>query len=79
MANVTSLKGAWQKLLTAEADLLVMQEVRCTADELETMAKKPKCQVVSGAEVERNKLVAAFAWKGMLKRLAKCPSGTAPL
>ncbi len=31
VANVTSLKGAWPKLLAEQADLLVLQEVRCTA------------------------------------------------
>jgi hypothetical protein len=52
VANVTSLKGAWAKLLTAESDLLVVQEARCTAAELETMARQQNRQAVYGAEVD---------------------------
>ena len=77
VANVTSLKGAWVKLLTAGADLLVVQEARCTAAELTDLAKQQNCQVVSGAEVEGVVLVAAFAWQGVLRKGHKCPSGTA--
>ncbi len=52
VANVTSLKGAWVKLLTAGADLLVVQQARCTAAELTDLARPQNCQVVFGAEVE---------------------------
>ncbi len=61
VANLTSLKGAWAKLLTAEADLLVVQEARCTAAEIKEMARQQKFQVVFGTEVEGCVLVAAFA------------------
>ncbi len=77
VANVTSLKRAWAKLLTAEADLLVVQEVRCTAAELQEMARRQICQVVYGAEVDECVLVAAFAWQGVLQKISKRPSGTA--
>ena len=64
VANVTSLKGAWVKLLTAGTDLLVVQEARCTAAELQEMARRQKCQLVYGAEVDGCILVAAFARQG---------------
>jgi hypothetical protein len=74
VANVTSLKGAWAKLLTAQADLLVAEEARCTAAELKTMARQQNCQVVYGAEVDG---CAAFAWQGALWKIGKFPSGAA--
>ena len=76
-ANCTSLKGAWPKLLTTKADLLILQEVRCTAMELQAMASKAKVQVVFGEEVQGTILVAAFAWSGSLQKISKCPTGQA--
>ncbi len=67
---------ARSKLPTAEADLLVVQEARCTAAELEALAMQQPCQVVYRSEVGGTVLVAAFAWKGALQRIEKCPSGT---
>ncbi len=77
VANVTSLKGGWVKLFTAEADLLVVQEARCAAAELKTMARQQNCQVVYGAEVDGCVLVAAFAWQVVLQKIGMCPNGTA--
>ena len=73
VGNVTSLKGAWVKLLTAGADLLVVQEARCTAAELTDLARQQNCQVVFGAEVEGVVLVAAFAWQGGLRKGPQMP------
>ena len=65
MSNWPNYKSdAWQKLLMAKADLLVVQEARCTAAELKEMARQQKGQVVYGAEVEGRVLVAALAWQG---------------
>ena len=77
LANVTPLKGARAKLLTAGADLLVIQEARCAAAELKEMARQQNCQVVYVAEVDGSLLVAVFAWQGVLQKIGKCPSGTA--
>ncbi len=77
VANASSLKGAWAKLLAAEADLLVVQEARCTAAELREMARQQRCQVVYGAEVDGCVLAAAIAWQGALQKIGKRPSGTA--
>ena len=76
-ANCTSLKGGWAKLLTTGADLLILQEVRCTAKELQAMAIKAKGQVVFGEDVQGTILVAAFAWNGTLQKISKCPTGQA--
>ncbi len=58
-----------------KADLMILQEVRCTAKELQDMSSKEKCQVVYGEEVQGVILVAAFAWCGALKKISKCPTG----
>ena len=75
--NVTSLKGAWSKLLTTKADLLVVQEARAKSEELREWARVQGCQVVHGLEVGGVVLVAAFAWTGNLHKLSKDPDGTA--
>ena len=75
VANVTSIKGAWQKVASLGAELLVLQEVRCTLKELEEIAVKAKAQVVCGREVDGKVLVAALAWAGELQHVAGCPSG----
>ncbi len=41
------------------------------------MARKTKCQVVFGEEVQDTILVAAFAWSGALRKISKCPTGQA--
>ena len=41
-ANCTSIKGAWRKLLQVKADLLMLQEVRCEAKELQELARRAR-------------------------------------
>ena len=60
-ANVTSLPGAWKGLKLEESDLCIFQEVRMDAAGLRKLAADAGYQVVYGAEVEGNILVAAFA------------------
>ncbi len=42
VANVTSFKGAWEKVASLGAELLVLQEVRCTVQELQEIATKAR-------------------------------------
>ena len=77
VANITSLKGAWQTLRLEQVDLLILQEVRMSAVELHKLAAEANCQLVHGEEVEGEILVAVLAWKGSLAKVAKCPSGQA--
>ncbi len=57
--------------------MVVAQEARCSAAELEDLARQQNCQVVYAAEVVGIVLEAAFAWQGVLQKGGKCPSGTA--
>ncbi len=74
VANVTSLPGAWKTLQLEKADLLIFQEVRMGSAALRKLAG---CQVVYGAEVEGEILVAVMARQGTLSNVAACPSGRA--
>ena len=76
-ANVTSLPGAWKALRLEEAELPILQEVRMGSAELQKLAADAGCQVVHGAEVEGEILVAVLARKGSLSKVAACPSGQA--
>ncbi len=78
-AKATSLKGAWAKLLTAEAVLLEVQEARCTAAELTTMARQQNRQVVYGAEIDGRVLVASLPGKECSRRLASAKRSGPPL
>ena len=51
-ANVTSLKGAWKKVASLGAELLLLQEVRCTVQELQEIATQARAQVVHGQVVD---------------------------
>ena len=76
-ANVTSLPGAWKGLRLEEADLYIFQEVRMDAAGLRKLAADAGYQVVYGAEVEGEILVAVMARQGSLTKLGACPSGLA--
>ena len=76
-ANVTSLPGAWKALRLEEADLLIFQEVRMASSALRKLAAEAGYQVVHGAEVEGEILVAVLARQGSLTKVAACPSGQA--
>ncbi len=53
----------------------MLQEARCTQDELRDLATLSNAQVVFGTEVEGKVLFAAFAWRGELQRLGRSPHG----
>ena len=76
-ANVTSLPGAWKAMRLEEADLLIFQEVRMETAALRKLAADARYQVVHGAEVEGEILVAVMARQGHLTKLTACPSGRA--
>ena len=76
-ANVTSLPGAWKALRLEEAELLIFQEVRMETAALRKLAADAGYQVVHGAEVEGEILVAVMARQGHLTKLTACPSGRA--
>ena len=77
VANVTSLPAAWKKLQLEEAELLIFQVVRMGSAALRKLAADAGCQVVYGAEVEGEILVAVMARQGTLSKVAACPSGRA--
>ena len=75
VANITSLKGAWQSLRLEQVDLLILHEVRMSAIELHKLAAEANCQLVHGEEVEGEVRVAVLAWKGSWRRLPSAPVG----
>ena len=77
VANITSFKGAWQTLRLEQVDLLILQEVRMGAAELQKLAAEANCQVVYGEALEGEILVAVLARTGTLTKVATCPSGQA--
>ena len=60
VANITSLKRAWQTLRLEQADLLILPEARMGAAELHKLAAEANCQVVHGEEIDGEILVAVF-------------------
>ncbi len=67
--------GAWEMVASLGAELLVLQEVHCTVQEVQEIATKAKAQVVHGRAVGGKVLVSALAWAGKLQHVADCPTG----